>query len=281
MSYKIHHLNCATLCPMGSKLINGVGSYIERTKMICHCLLIETNSGLVLIDTGLGTQDILQPKRMGLFFNLMVRPKLDIEETALYQIQKLGFKKEDVKHIILTHLHVDHAGGISDFPHAKIHVYKKEYNQIVGNKSLKLGYVAAQFQHNPHWRVHNSTGEKWNGFNCVKTFEPEIQDILLVPLHGHSAGHTGVYIPSNNESVFHCGDAYFHHNTISKSYKDVPLGIKVFQKLVEYDTTARIRNQIRLTELFHKQKSTMRFICSHDLSEFEYCSCGKNPNNIV
>lgn len=280
MSYKIHHLNCATLCPMGSKLINGVGSYLERAKMICHCLLIETNGGLVLVDTGLGTQDIAKPKQMGLFFNLMVSPKLDVEETAIYQIQKLGFKKEDVKHIILTHLHVDHAGGISDFPRAKVHVMKKEYNQVVGNKKLKMGYVAEQFQHHPHWRVHNITGEKWNGFNCVNTFEPDIQDILLVPLHGHSAGHTGVYIPSADESIFHCGDAYFNHNTVSKSYKDVPFGIKVFQKLIEYDTSARIRNQIRLTELFRKQKTNMRFVCSHDITEYEYCACGKNPNDI-
>ncbi len=280
MSYKIHHLNCATLCPMGAKLINGIGSYFEPAKMVCHCLLIETNGGLVLIDTGLGTNDIARPKQMGWVFNTLVKPKLDVEETAIYQIQKLGFKKEDIKHIVLTHLHVDHAGGISDFPNAKVHVIKKEYNQVVGNKKLKLGYVAEQFQHYPDWCVHSMTGEKWNGFNCVKTFEPEIQDILLVPLHGHTAGHTGVFIPSEEGNVFHCGDAYFDHNVISKSYKEEPLGLKIFQGMVDYNTSARIRNQIRLTELFKKQKMNMRFICSHDHNEFEYCRCGKNPNDI-
>lgn len=281
MSYVIHHINCATLCPMSARLINGHGSYFGKAKWICHCLLIETNAGLVLVDTGLGTNDIQHPKQLGWMFNQMVRPVLSPEETALAQILKSGFKKEDVQHIILTHLHADHAGGISDFPMAKIHVMKKEYDMVVGQKTVPLGYATKQFKFAPRWRVHNVTGEKWNGFDCVSAFEPALQDILLVPLHGHSTGHAGIFIPSTTGDLFHCGDAYFDHHTISSSYQDVPFGIKIFQKFADYNTASRIRNQIRLTQLFTDKKAEMQFICSHDINEFEYCACGKNPNHIV
>ena len=63
-------------------------------------------------------------------------PRL-IEETAIYQVEKLGFSRNDVRHIILTHLHNDHAGGLRDFPHAKVHVHKLEYEAIQSPKGFK------------------------------------------------------------------------------------------------------------------------------------------------
>src|SRR5438067_1248975 len=49
----VHHLNCATMCPLAARWVLGV----ER--MVAHCLVVETaRDGLVLIDTGFGTRDI-------------------------------------------------------------------------------------------------------------------------------------------------------------------------------------------------------------------------------
>ena len=59
MALKIHHLNCGTMCPHGAPLINGYGKLTDNGHMVCHCLLIESNDGLVLVDTGLGIEDTL------------------------------------------------------------------------------------------------------------------------------------------------------------------------------------------------------------------------------
>ena len=54
---RIHHLNCATMCPVAGFLTGHRG--LGRGKMVAHCLLVQTErDGLVLIDTGLGTRDI-------------------------------------------------------------------------------------------------------------------------------------------------------------------------------------------------------------------------------
>jgi glyoxylase-like metal-dependent hydrolase (beta-lactamase superfamily II) len=123
---KMHHLNCGTCCPVGGRLFDGYSHGISA-HLVCHCLLLETNDGLVLIDTGYGTQDVTRPReRLSDFFLALNRPQLRAEETAAAQIRRLGFAPADVRHIVVTHLDFDHAGGIEDFPNARIHVTARE-----------------------------------------------------------------------------------------------------------------------------------------------------------
>src|SRR5262245_25889315 len=100
---RIHHLNCGTLCPNGARLVNGKGGLLEPARIVCHCLLIEADDGLVLLDTGFGTEDTRNPRQLGVAFAMM-RPRAEIGETALKQVEGLGFAAEDVKQIVTTHL---------------------------------------------------------------------------------------------------------------------------------------------------------------------------------
>ena len=84
---------------------------------MCHCLLVETDEGLVLIDSGLGTDDLGENSRLPAAFRFLSSPPSD-GPTALHHVLRLGFSPSDVRHIVLTHLDMDHAGGISDFPAA-------------------------------------------------------------------------------------------------------------------------------------------------------------------
>ena len=119
----IHFLNCGTMRPYVPRVENGV-----------TCFLVETNRGPLLVDTGFGTRDYLSPTRSMNVFLKLVRASGDVNETAYHQIQRLGFKPEDVKHIIQTHLHLDHAGGLPDFPHAQIHVLRQEYEHVMSHR---------------------------------------------------------------------------------------------------------------------------------------------------
>ncbi|MDT8274323.1 MAG: MBL fold metallo-hydrolase, partial [Desulfomonilia bacterium] len=117
---KIHHINCET---MKISKIFSAGRIPDHA--VCHCLLIETGQGLVLIDSGIGTRDMVDPSRLGPTGYLLPLRE-DMDETALNQVLTLGYKTDDVRHIILTHLDLDHTGGIPDFPHAAIHVLLDE-----------------------------------------------------------------------------------------------------------------------------------------------------------
>ena len=75
-----------------------------------------------------GTADLAQPRRrLGALWLLYARPLIDPRQTALAQVRRLGFAAADVRHIVLTHLDLDHAGGLSDFPTARVHVLDVEH----------------------------------------------------------------------------------------------------------------------------------------------------------
>ena len=109
----VHHLNCATLCPLA------VG------RQVCHCLLIERDDGIAVVDTGLGAAEVESKQRLPAWFRVLSRPRLIGSETAREQVRRLGLKAVDVRDIVLTHMDLDHAGGVADFPWATVHVFEE------------------------------------------------------------------------------------------------------------------------------------------------------------
>ena len=98
----------------------------------------------------------------------VVRPVLDPAETALAQVRALGYDAADVTDIALTHLDLDHVGGIGDFPHARVHVFADELDAAL-HPTLreKARYLEVQRAHGPDWVRHDVPGDAWFGFGSV------------------------------------------------------------------------------------------------------------------
>src|SRR5690625_3325123 len=163
---RIHHLSCGTMCPLGGRLMDGF-SHGSTGMLVCHCLLIETDQGLVLVDTGFGTRDAEHPfPRLSRLYVDMLRIRLNQEQTALWQIEQLGYSADDVRHIVLTHLDFDHAGGLEDFPQATVHVMENEYAAAMDRDGFvgKRRYRPQQWDEVHHWQRYHTSGERWHGF---------------------------------------------------------------------------------------------------------------------
>jgi glyoxylase-like metal-dependent hydrolase (beta-lactamase superfamily II) len=271
---RIHHLNTATMCPMGAKLVNGRGSLFERARLICHVLLIETNDGLVLVDTGLGMGDIEDPMRLGKKWVRQVAPRLDPAETALAQVKALGFSPDDVRHIIPTHLDLDHAGGLPDFPKARIHLHIREHEAAVRRTiRTKPGrYIPGHWSHEPNWKLYGNGGENWFGFSGVRPFSNRETDILIIPLPGHTPGHSGVAVRGPDKWLLHAGDAFFFHGQIENPPVPTPLGLRIFQRKADTDRAARKANQERLRVLNEKHGHEVTIFNAHDPVSFDRCA---------
>lgn len=261
------------MAPFGRRLLDGTGSPLEAGRLICHCLLIETDNGLVLVDTGFGLEDVSSPSAtLPGFFRALVRPVLDVTETAARQVEALGFDRTDVRHIVLTHLDLDHAGGLRDFPHAQVHVNAAELNAARNPLTLneKERYRAAQWAHNPEWVEHETAGERWHGFEAVRELKGLPPEILLVPLTGHTRGHVGVAVDTGATDgprwLLHAGDSYFHRGQMAPK-PHCPPGLRLFQFLVQADMTTRLANVARLHEL--AADPDVMVFSAHDAVELE------------
>jgi glyoxylase-like metal-dependent hydrolase (beta-lactamase superfamily II) len=261
---QIHLLNCGTLCPwISHRLLYGKGSHKTWGQIPCQCLLLELKDRLVLVDTGLGCRDISSPwLRLGALTHLALRPKLDLQETAYHQIQRLGYKVEDVRDVIVTHLDPDHAGGLRDFPWAKVHVHESEFKVAVDQFPTFARYKTQQWAHGCDWIRYSDFGESWEGFRSVKAPIGLKDQILFVPLEGHSPGSMGVAVRTKQNWLFHVGDAIFQRDELDD--KPSLSALKLFARQNAFSNSDRAENVQRLRQL-HK-RGEVRILCSHDES---------------
>lgn len=256
---RVHHLNCGTLCPRPARFVNGTG-LLGKGRMVCHCLLVETKDGLLLVDTGIGLDDVkARGGRLGLGFKLIAGPRLDPEETALRQVERLGYQRGDVRHVAATHLDLDHASGLADFPEATVHILDREHGAAMKPATFREGhrYLPALWKHGPRWKLHSIRGESWFGFDAVKIADDP--EVCLVTMFGHTRGHCAVAVRDGDRWLLHCGDAYFFHAEIHAASRTCPFGLRLFQWILETDPALRIGNQDRLRALVREKPEVTAF----------------------
>lgn len=258
----VHHLNCAS--------VQGISMLGQH--LVCHVLLIETpSSGLVLVDTGLGTSDYADlTSRLGRgFVNVYARPKLDPDLAAIHQIRRLGYHPRDVRHIVQTHLDLDHVGGLSDFPEAQVHVHETELRAATARKGVKARgrYRPPMWAHGPKWVSYRTVGEAWHGFSTVRGLAGLPDDILMVPLPGHTLGHVGVAVNTSTGWLLAAGDAYFDHREVKQPRRRCAPGPGLFQLVVTTKYRTRRQTQDRL-RAFHADHPEIAMYAAHN--PFEY-----------
>lgn len=190
----------------------------SRLKTGLVCTLVETEQGLVLIDTGPGLEDYSRPHWMMNLFRVITRVAFDPQEAAIHQVRRLGCRPQDVRHIILTHMHFDHCGGLPDFPWAQVHVHRREYQAYRGeaHRWTDLAYIPRHGAGVKQWQLYDTGNQTWQGWPAIRLpFRPEI---WLVPLHGHSWGHCGVAVRTARGWFFNAADAGAVYNDTTPAW---------------------------------------------------------------
>ncbi len=262
----VHHLNCGTLVPQGGRWLGIPGGSWGPPRLVCHCLLVEHGGRLLLVDSGIGQQDLVDPlRRLGPAFLGSVRPVLDEVEPALRQVHGLGFAAGDVTDVLLTHLDPDHAGGLADFPHARVHVSMDEYRTAVAppTRFERRRYRPLQWAHGPSWVTHGGDGEPWLGFERVRPMDGLGPDILRVPLPGHTRGHCGYALRTSAGWLLHAGDAILDRRELG-FWRHPPMAVRAFHRGMAVDVRQRKRShdQLRRCHLDHGHE--VEIVCTHD-----------------
>lgn len=88
-------------------------------------------------------------------------------------------------------------GGLDDFPHARVHMLQAERDGVIAQRTWldRQRFRPQQWSTRANWRVYQPEGgEPWFGFDSVRSLDGVPPDILMIPLMGHTLGHTGVAI---------------------------------------------------------------------------------------
>jgi glyoxylase-like metal-dependent hydrolase (beta-lactamase superfamily II) len=258
--------------------VNGDRPAFLPARMVCHALLVESDRGLVLVDTGFGLEDVrrlrhawsglrrsepLRPQlRRKLFKAAATRPRLDPGETAVRQVTALGHSPADVTDIVLTHLDSDHAGGLPDFPSARVHVDAVEHEAAMSSGHSR--YWSYQWAHGPDWVTYGAGGDTLLGLQGARRLDG-LPDLALVPLRGHSPGHCGVAVRRDGGWLLHAADTYFDHREIDADEPRSTPALAAFQKRLEFDAAARKASREQLRALAPE----VEMFCSHDPVELD------------
>ncbi|WP_442484207.1 MBL fold metallo-hydrolase [Aeoliella sp. SH292] len=227
----------------------------------CHGLVVRSAGGVVLVDPGIGMQDVFRPvERVGLEAIESAGFQFLPQVTAVRQLEALGITAADVTDIVLTHADPDHAGGLADFPHARIHLSIEERENL---ESGNPRYREAQFAHGPQWVTYAENDCETLGMQSRRVATAGEADIRLVPLFGHTLGHCGVAVQDGDAWVLHVGDAYYLRGELANEAH--PIGALATMRADDNDQ--RLASLALLRRVTKEQENALTYFGYHDVSE--------------
>ncbi len=202
--------------------------------------VVEHPEGLMVVDTG-ETALVSQPgyfTRWHPYFKFDVREWVRPEEEIGPQMRRMGLSPDDVRWVVLTHFHTDHAGGIYHFPKAEFLVTQPEYEAARGFRGRTRGYLS---QHWPDWFAPSMVTFAPTPFGTFPQHYTLTRagDIHLVPTPGHTVGHLSAIIQEEEQDVFLAGDTSYTEATMLAQIIDgvspnVAVAAETLQRILRY-----------------------------------------------
>ena len=164
----------------------------------CPSFLIEHDRGLVLIDTGLVPDATVDARAVygNLATELRIAP--EPQQRIDRQLEAIGYKTDDVTHLLVSHLHWDHTGGLYLFPKAQFYVMTGE---------LQYAYWPAAG--GPLFRREDIEPTRGFAWNQVDSEELDLfgdGSIRMLHMPGHTPGNCSFVVRLANRTIVLAGD---------------------------------------------------------------------------
>jgi len=185
-----------------------------------HAWLVEHDEGLILVDTG-ETARVHQRgyhPRWHPFYRRASRFQVSPEDEIGPQLQTLGVKARDIRQVVLTHLHTDHAGGLAHVVGRKTWLHPIEWQAAKGLGGQGQGYLPHRW---PKWWDPEPLRFESQALGPFQERMPLTSrgDVFVVPTPGHTPGHVSVVV-RGAPSIFIAGDTSYTEELLRQGVVD-------------------------------------------------------------
>ena len=173
---------------------------------------IEHPEGVIVVDTGAAAHLKSLP-RWHPYFRFAVRFDIEPEQEVGPQLRGLGIGARDVKTVVLTHMHIDHDGGLAHFPHSRILASAGEIARTSGIAGAMLGYLPKRW---PKWFAPEPLAWQPTACGPFASSAPisAAGDVIAVPTPGHTPNHLSVVVRDGDHEIMLAGDASYLESTM-------------------------------------------------------------------
>lgn len=172
--------------------------------------VIEHPEGILVVDTGetARTSDPGYFPRWHPYFRMGVREHVTPDQEVGPRLRALGIRPADVRWVVMTHMHTDHAGGLSHFPKSEVLVTEVEYRDACGFAGKVRGYLPHRW---PEWLAPTLVRFRPEPFGPFPESIrlTEAGDVTLIPTPGHTRGHMSVVVPLGERLLLLAGDTSY------------------------------------------------------------------------
>lgn len=188
---------------------------------IISFLVEHPSAGPVLIDTGFHPSVAVDSSQaMGRLGGLLFKDiRMEAEDAVPGQLRRRGIEPSDVETVVMTHLHSDHASGISEFPGATFLLSGQEWDAASNGRETD-GYIKRQFDHAFDYRTLDFEAPDADSFATFGRSFDVFGDgsIRMVFTPGHTHGHCSVVLRLGDREALVVGDAAYTMRTIEQSH---------------------------------------------------------------
>src|SRR5262245_58587809 len=219
-------------------------------------LLEHPGAGLILVDTGLHGSVAVDPKqKMGGLIGRLYSFEMEPSQTAVAQLRGRGIEADEIKLVLMTHMHMDHASAIADFTEATYVLGEGEWGAFSAPRSTFRGYVKKQGAHAVDYREivydtrlassYSTFGHSFDLFGDGS--------VRLVHTPGHSHGHQSVIVRLNDREALLAGDAIYFTDVLEHQRRGAFLADE-----------HNWRRSLREIQLYRRENPDALIIPSHD-----------------
>jgi len=173
-----------------------------------YAWVIDHPEGVIVVDTGQGAHLLETGKSLHPYIRWEVAFRIDRDEEIGPQLRALGIGPRDVRRVVLTHLHIDHDGGLAHFPQTEILVARGELKTASGWLGRVRGYLPNRW---PSWFDPvplDLAGGRFGPFAASARLTSG-GDVIAVATPGHTADHLSVLVRDEGITYFLAGDTSY------------------------------------------------------------------------